>query len=162
MIKRSVTQYLRRLLALDDTPERIAFAFALGVWLAFSPLVGLHTFLGLAIAFIFGLNRAALLVGVFINNPWTLVPIYGTAGYLGGLLMGYPALESMPEIGWGQLLTTDFWSQLGQQWPVLMPLVLGSALLATVAAVLSYLLALYFVRQRKSAHPLPASVSPEQ
>ena len=57
MVRRKFRHYLRRLLALDDTPERIALAFAVGVFLAFSPLLGLHTVLGLAIAFLFGLNR---------------------------------------------------------------------------------------------------------
>jgi uncharacterized protein (DUF2062 family) len=151
MIKSSVALYLRRLLALNDTPERIAFAFALGVFLAFSPLIGLHTFLGLAIAFLFGLNRAAVLVGLLINNPWTLVPIYGAAGYVGSLLMGSPPLDSMPELGWSQILSAEFWHQLAQQWPVLIPVVWGSAVLASIAALLSYLLALRFFRQRKPA-----------
>jgi uncharacterized protein (DUF2062 family) len=155
MLRRPIIHYLRRLLALNDTPERIAFAFALGVFLAFSPLLGLHTFLGLAIAFLFGLNRAAILVGLFINNPWTLVPIYGAASYLGGLLMGYPALDSLPELGWGQIFRGEFWQQVVQQWPVFIHVALGSAVLASIAAILSYLLALYFVRQRKWRGQLP-------
>jgi hypothetical protein len=57
-------KFLGRLLNLNDTPERIAFAFAIGVFLAFSPLLGLHTFLGLTLAFLFGLNRVAVLVGL--------------------------------------------------------------------------------------------------
>ena len=35
----------RRLLALDDPPERTALAFAIGVFIAFSPFLGLHTIL---------------------------------------------------------------------------------------------------------------------
>jgi len=159
MIRRSVTHYPRRLLALNDTPERIAFAFALGVFLAFSPLVGLHTFLGLAIAFLFGLNRAAVLFGLIINNPWTMVPIYGAAGCVGRLLMGNPVLESMPELGWSQLLEAGFWQQLPQHWPALIPVIWGSAVLAGVAAILSYLLVLHFVRQRNCSGQLPVAGS---
>ncbi len=71
MVGGRAQEYLRRLLALVGTPERVAFAFAVGVFLAFSPLLGLHAILGLTIAFAFGLNRAAVLIGVFVSNPWS-------------------------------------------------------------------------------------------
>src|SRR5262249_55625303 len=100
MVRRRVRRYLRRLLAIEDSPRRTALAFAIGVFLAFSPLLGLHTVLGLAIAFLFGLNRMALLVGLFVNNPWTLIPIYVFAGYIGGLIFGYPGQTTVPHFGW--------------------------------------------------------------
>ncbi len=127
------------MLTLDDTPERIALAFAIGVFFAFSPLLGLHTFLGLLVAFLFGLNRAAVLVGVFINNPWTLVPIYSTATYVGGLLIGFPATAPMPQFGWKQLFHSTFWHQLSSQWILIKPLLLGSSILSVLGALLSFL-----------------------
>jgi len=60
---------LQMLLHLEDTPHRTAVAFGLGLWLAFFPLLGIHTGLALLIAFLFRLNRAALLVGVYFSNP---------------------------------------------------------------------------------------------
>ena len=42
----------RRLLALDDPPERTALAFAVGVFIAFSPFLGLHTLIATLIAFL--------------------------------------------------------------------------------------------------------------
>jgi uncharacterized protein (DUF2062 family) len=41
----------RRLLAIDDPPERTALAFSIGVFIAFSPFLGLHTITATAIAF---------------------------------------------------------------------------------------------------------------
>ncbi len=150
MVRRKTIQLLGRLLAADDTPERIAFAFAVGVFLAFSPLLGLHTFLGLSLAFMFGLNRVAVLIGVFVNNPWTLVPIYGAAAYVGGLMIGFPATASLPDFGWHQLWHSAFWLQLAGQWRVLKPLMLGSFVLSTCAATLSYPLALYLISRGKA------------
>ena len=74
----------RRLLALDDPPERTALAFAIGVFIAFTPLLGLHTILATLIAFLFRFNKIAIYTGTFVNNPFlTLVPItlvsYGPA-----------------------------------------------------------------------------------
>ena len=42
----------RRLLAIDDPPERTALAFSIGVFIAFSPFLGLHTIMATAVAFI--------------------------------------------------------------------------------------------------------------
>ena len=145
-----VTRFFRRLFALDDTPERIAFAFATGVFLAFSPLIGLHTFLGLIFALLFGLNRIALFLGVFINNPWTLVPIYAAGTYLGSLFVGFPSLPQLPGFEWGALLSSGFWLQLASQWHIWKPLFLGSTILSIIAAVCAYLAALYVIRWRRA------------
>ncbi len=145
MIRKVVPGYIRRLLTLDDTPERIALAFSIGVFFAFSPLIGLHTFLGLLVAFLFGLNRAAVLVGVFINNPWTLVPIYSVATYVGGLLIGFPATSAMPEFGWKQVFHSSFWHQLSSQWLLIKPLLLGSSILSVLFALLSFLFARFLI-----------------
>jgi uncharacterized protein (DUF2062 family) len=147
------SRFLRRLFALDDTPERIALAFALGVFLAFSPLLGLHTFLGLILAFFFDLNRIALLLGVFVNNPWTLIPIYAAGTYLGGLLVGFPSRPPLPHFDWQAVWSAGFWVQLAGQRQILTPMLLGSSILSVLTAALSYAAALYLIRHRR-AHQL--------
>jgi len=145
MLRRAFQNYMRRLLMLNDTPERIALAFSIGVFFAFSPLLGLHTFLGLIVAFLFGLNRPAVLIGVFVNNPWTLVPIYTVATYLGGILIGFPNTALLPPLGWKQIWTEYFWVQLAGQWRLLIPLVLGSSILAVLTSIASFLLVRYLI-----------------
>jgi uncharacterized protein len=140
----------KRLLELDDTPERIAQAFALGVFLAFSPLVGLGTFLGFIIALFFSVNRVALLLGVFISNPCTLIPISAAGTYLGGLLVGFPSRPPLPSLEWQALWHSGFWLQLAGQWHILKPMVVGSFVLSVVLSVLSYTMALHLIRQRRA------------
>ena len=152
MLGRTARNYLLRLLALDDTPERIALAFALGVFLAFSPLLGLHTVLGLAFAFILGLNRVAVLVGVWVNNPYTLVPIYAAAAYVGGFLVGTSPGQANPGFGWDNLWHPGSWVQAVRRGHLLGPIILGSTILSFAAAALSYPVALYVVRRGKSFH----------
>jgi uncharacterized protein len=152
MLRRVVVHYLQRLVSLEDTTRRIALAFAVGVFFAFSPLLGLHTLLGLLVAFLFGLNRVAVLIGVFINNPWTLVPIYTLAGWVGGLLVGFPNRQALPRFGWQEIWQSDFWLSLVRHGTILKPVLLGSAVLSVVTALISYLLALMIVsRGRASA-----------
>src|SRR5207249_3950131 len=118
--------------------------------LAFSPLLGLHTFLGLTISFVFGLNRVALLLGLYVNNPWTLIPIYAAAAYVGGIVVGFPARLYLPHFSWSQLWNPNFWLALAEQWRVLMPIVVGSVILSILVAIISYPLALYFLKQGRA------------
>ena len=46
----------RRLLAIDDPPERTALAFSIGIFIAFSPFLCLHTIMATVIAFAFFIN----------------------------------------------------------------------------------------------------------
>jgi uncharacterized protein len=149
-MREKATAFIRHFLALDDTPERIAKAFALGVFLAFSPLVGLQTFLGLMLLFFFGLNRFALLLGVFINNPGTLVPIYAAGTYVGGLLIGFPPRPALPSFEWQALWSADFWKQMAGQWHILKPMVVGSFTLSIFLSAISYFAALYLMKQRRA------------
>jgi uncharacterized protein (DUF2062 family) len=79
---------LEHLLHTHDTPQRTAAAFALGVFFGFSPLLGLHTLLGLAFAFALNLNRVAVLFGVYSNLPWILPAYYTAATLAGAAILG--------------------------------------------------------------------------
>ena len=76
------------LLHIEDTPHRTALAFGVGVLIAFSPFLGIHFGIALLVAFLFRLNRVAILFGTYLNNPWTLAPIYLAGTSLGCLLLG--------------------------------------------------------------------------
>jgi uncharacterized protein len=144
------TDFVRNLLMLEDTPERIAKAFALGVFLAFSPLIGLHILLGIALPFVFHLNRFAFLLGIFINNPWTLIPIYAAGTYLGGLLIGFPTGMALPSFERDAFWSADFWRHLASQWHILKPLFLGSFILSIFISAFSYFAALFLIKQRRA------------
>jgi len=149
-MRKNLSDCVIRLLALDDTPERIARAFAVGVFLAFSPLIGLHLLLGFGLVLFSGLNRFAFFMGLFINNPWTLVPIYAAGTCLGGLLLGFPDLPGLPALELNSVLSGDFWKQVAGHWHILKPMLLGSFLLAFLLSALSYVAALSLLRQRRA------------
>jgi len=134
--------WLRFILHTDDTPPRAALAFAIGVFIAWTPVLGFHTLLALAIAFLFGLNRVAVLAGTFVNNPWTFVPIYTAAGWIGSHLTGskvsLPRLEGKT---WSHVF--DF---LVQCRPWIVPLTTGTLVLGSACALLSFPIVLYGIR----------------
>src|SRR5688572_30513524 len=82
-----VRRRLEQLLHTHDTPERTAAAYALGVFFGFSPVLGLHTVLALGFAFGLNLNRVAVLLGVYSNLPWIILPYYTLATWLGAAIL---------------------------------------------------------------------------
>src|SRR3954451_4241755 len=81
-----IRRWLDALLHIEDTPERTAAAFALGVFFGFSPFLGLHTILGVVFAFVLNLNRVAVLLGVYSNLPWIIGPYYVIATTAGTII----------------------------------------------------------------------------
>jgi uncharacterized protein len=138
----------------EDSPHRIALSFGLGVFIAFSPLLGLHTAMALLIAFAFRLSRGAIIVGIYVNNPWTIAPMYMAGTVLGCYLLGVSTEElthlRFDQHGWA------FYKSLAQQLrPYLWPFVVGNTLLGTLAGLLAYLI-LRRVLERKRKAPLTA------
>lgn len=137
----------RRLLGLGEPPRRTAFAYAVGVFLGFSPFLGLHTVLGLLVAFLFRLNRVAILLGVYTNNPWWMLPYYAFAAWFGYLLLGGPEDSRLPHPSLGELFTLAFWGDLLAQWELLVPAFFGSLILSILLALLAYPAALHLLRR---------------
>lgn len=148
-----VRRALQVLLHVEDTPHRIALAFAIGVWIAFSPLLGIHTVLALGIAFAFRLSRVAILLGAYINNPWTLAPLYLAGTVVGCGILGVPT-EGLAELDWS-LKGSEFYAHLmASLRPYLWPFVLGNTILGVAGGLLGYvILRRLFERRRAAATP---------
>jgi uncharacterized protein (DUF2062 family) len=145
---------VRRLLAIDDPPERTALAFSIGVFIAFSPFLGLHTIMATVLAFAFRFNKIAIYAGTFVNNPFlTLVPIILASYATGALLLGRPLAlppESMELLKDPHLLTGVWWGELFRSSAdVLLPFAIGGMTLSVICSIIAYPLTLRFLRNRK-------------
>ena len=80
-------RWLEALLHVHDTPERTAAAYALGVFLGFSPFLGLHTLVAVILAFVLNLNRVAVLMGVYSNLPWIIAGYYAFTTMMGAAIL---------------------------------------------------------------------------
>ena len=141
----------RRLLAIDDPPERTALAFSIGVFIAFSPFLGLHTVMATAIAFFFRFNKIAIYTGTFINNPiFTLVPIIIASYAVGAFILGRPL--SIPDEGLEllknpRIFSGEYYQQLFvQSWSIVWPFTVGAMALSVVCSLLAYPLTLRALR----------------
>ena len=148
--------WLEQLLHTHDTPQRTAAAYALGVFIGFSPFLGLHTVLGLVLAFALNLNRVAVLIGVYSNLPWILVPYYTLTTWLGASIIGLDVppgvveklIEGLEHRSW-----LEFRTAMMTLKPFVWAFTLGSSLGAGVLALIAYRVAFVTITtHRKRLH----------
>jgi uncharacterized protein (DUF2062 family) len=154
-----VRRWLGELLHIDDTPERTAAAFALGVFFGFSPFLGLHTLLGIVFAFLLNLNRVAVLLGVYSNLPWIIGPYYAGVTMAGAKLTGHklpPGFKAnLATLFDLSVFQGQFWRQLFELLkPLLWPYAVGSMIGAIVLGALAFPVALAFVTSRRRIHDI--------
>ena len=142
---------LQKLLHIKDTPERTALAYSIGIFLGYSPFLGFHTLAGLLIAFLFRLNRLAVLLGVWANAPWWIIPYYMAATWVGMWVMRFhinlTTIKELFELGMDQgFFGSDFWGRLVSQWGLLLSFGVGSLILAALLAVVAYPLSLKWIK----------------
>jgi uncharacterized protein len=156
---RRLLDLIRKLLWVDDTPERTALAFSIGIFLGFSPFLGLHTLAGIGVALLFRLNRVAILLGVWSNSPWWLVPYYGVATWVGMHVIGFRieegAIARLFRLGMDQgFMASGFWKQLAAQGGLLLSFVIGSFIFCFLLSVVAYPLSLRWIKFYRSRRQL--------
>jgi len=149
----------RGIFNIKDTPHRIAMAFALGVFMGISPLIGLHYLGAFFLAWLFRLNKLVTLIGASVNNPWTIVPISSFSVWVGAKLIGLKKV--LPDVDWGNVTITNIVSKFTDMDKLiylmkeLMPLIasffVGSMIMCTITSVASYfILQMLVIRYRKT------------
>jgi len=143
-----IRSWLEQLLHTHNTPQRTALAYALGVFLGFSPILGLHTVLGLALAFVFRLNRVAVVLGVYSNLPWLVPAYYTLATIAGAAVLGVDvqpraleeAMKAVSAASWG-----EFAGLARQLAPLMWAYTLGSTVGALLLALVAYRVSLAMI-----------------
>ena len=138
-----------------ERPERLAAAWALGLALGLSPLMGLHTVLALLLAFALRLNKIDVLLGTLVINPWTLPLYFPTAVFVGKRLTGVnvPRLV-LPRAE--EVLHAAVWRQHAP-WlrSVLLAWGVGATLFAVLAGAVTFVVlrqAIVIHRRRRRRH----------
>jgi len=149
---------VREILKLDEPTHRLSIAFALGMFIAFSPWLGLHIVSAVFLAWLFRLNKVVVLTASFVNNPWTIVPMYAFCLWFGVKITG--SNVAVPEIAWGSLGVRELYDLL---LPFLWPYLAGTVVVGAAAAVLSYIVFYWAVkRYRRSEEMRPCGDPPAQ
>jgi len=169
------TAYLRhRVFRLPGTPYAIAAGFACGAAVSFTPFVGFHFVLAALLAWLLRASIVASAVGTAVGNPWTF-PFIWVWIYELGKWMGAGGASSAGNHDFtglfaailNALLRFDMIYLFETAWPVMMPMLAGSAPTAIVIWFLFYLpikpmIASYHRRRRLMTHRLLGSREAEK
>jgi uncharacterized protein (DUF2062 family) len=77
-----------KLTGLNAEPHQVAMGYALGIFLAATPFIGLKVFIAMALTFIFKWNKVAAIFGVFHINFLTGPVFYGFSYIVGSSVLG--------------------------------------------------------------------------
>jgi uncharacterized protein (DUF2062 family) len=88
---------LKTLAGSDLSTRNLATAVALGALVAPTPVLGLHTWMAIGLAFLFRVNRLAAFIGSNIANPLTMAPLVWADIQIGARLLGRPGPTWKPD-----------------------------------------------------------------
>lgn len=84
-----IRRFIHSLILKERDTSLLAASCALGIFLAFSPFIGLHTILAIILSWSLSLNFFVVFaVSHFVNNPWTMVPVYSLGYCVGEWVLG--------------------------------------------------------------------------
>ena len=90
--RRSTLYYIKRILRLSATPYAIAAGCAVGAFVSFTPFIGFHIAIAVALAWLIRGNLIAAAIGTSVGNPLTFPLIWASTYELGhAILSGEPA-----------------------------------------------------------------------
>lgn len=136
---------VEKLAGSSESPRRTAAAFALGVFLSFSPFLGLQILVGMTTAFLLRLNRPAVFIGLCVNLPWLIVPWYTLTTIVGGLMLNRPIAADFGR-RFDALMELSFYSRefRSQAFDLVAPF-FWSFLVGSIAGAVVLGIAAYFV-----------------
>ncbi len=127
------------------------------MFIGLTPTVGIQMLLVMVVAFVtrpfFRFNRVAALITVYISNPLTTVPIYYFLYRVGTIFVGgnatreqfYGILHSNSISSWWDMMVSLL-VEIGS------PLLIGSAIIATLCGLATYPLTRLLLRMFQSEH----------
>ena len=132
--RRSFAYIQHRLGRLPGTPYSIAAGFACGAAVSFTPLVGLHFFLGAIWAWLIRANVIASAIGTAVGNPWTFPFIWIWLHKLGNWMGATNSGAVSEELDFGIFFSHMFNGVvmgdsnylLETVWPIWWPMMVGA------------------------------------
>ena len=163
---RQVRRFIvHNILHADDPPHRLALGLAIGAFVAFTPTLGLQMVLAGMLSWLLRANKVVSVAAVWVSNPATIVPIYGSAYYVGcWVLRQTPGDREWltgllhPPEGWLQA-TRFYWEQMAS---IARPMWVGGILVGLVCGYVMYVVAertISWYRARRAHRKRPASTA---
>lgn len=134
-LERSLRYLYLRFLRLRGSAKDVARGMALGVFIGITPTMGVQMPIALFVAMLLKENKIAAIIGVWISNPMTAIPIYAYNFKIGKYILGTPDIK-MPNF-------TSLQEVLALGHDLIMPLFVGSIVAGIFSAAIAYVLTYY-------------------
>jgi len=87
----------RQVLRLGGCPRKIAFGFALGIFVGMTPSMGVQTPIAIMLAAVLNGNRLSAAAGVWISNPVTAPFLYSFTYFVGSKFFTVVGIHPLPD-----------------------------------------------------------------
>jgi hypothetical protein len=139
-----------RLVILKSSPHKVALGFAVGVFIAYTPTFGIQIILALGVAALLRVNPIAAVIGTYVTNFFTSVPLYAMCYEVGRLIVGGKHLVGIriPEVR----SVAQFIHQVGKltlEWMAIETV--GAVIVGIVTGVPAYFLVLFGLKRWRAA-----------
>jgi uncharacterized protein len=144
---RSLKFIYLKIFRINDTPQKIALGFGLGIFTGIMP--GIGPLAALTLAIIFRVNRASALLGSFLTNTWFSLVTFLLSIKIGSYLTGLPWQEIQRQ--WIEILKDFQWQGLLRltALKIIAPVLIGYLCIAFILALMMYGAVLLILNQRK-------------
>lgn len=136
---RRAFRYVRiRIVRMSDSSHKITLGLAIGIWIAFSPLVGTHFIQAGILAYFLRGNILAALIGTLVGTPWTFPLMWWASIELGVFLtswLGIADRSTLPD-DFSLSVLWDF--AMSHPLRLFVPWMIGGYVLGLAAAFISY------------------------
>jgi len=169
IFKPAVHFITHRILHIDDSPHRIAMGVAIGLFSAWTPAIGLHILIALALTSVIGANKFVALTCVWVSNVFTAFfiyyPNYLTGWYLIGRFSGEPALTHQEVVmlfknlfAFDSIITcfysTGFWMDLlVLLMSIGLELWIGGFVIGAAISITAYIATYNMIKKHRIKHP---------
>jgi len=161
---------MRSVFTINDTPHSIALGVSFGLFVALTPTVGFQMLIVAVIGTFIKANRIIGVILCWISNPITFIPMYYGYYWVGGGLLG---IEQWTFSNFSDRMDGIYAvkEQLGYfalveqlSYETLLPLFVGSLIIATLFSVPLYPLMLYVMvrHQKKRTENTPLEEAQEE
>lgn len=140
---RAIQYYACRIKRLPGSPHAIAAGFAFGAAISFTPFVGFHIAIAMALAYIFGASILGAIIGTALGSPWTFPFIWMVTYKLGNFVLQIPPqnkINFMPLFHnvKTSIIHMDFEAIAVDIWPIFYPMLIGGFIIFPFAWILVY------------------------
>ncbi len=136
-----IKNFVKKLIRIKDSPQKIARGFAIGVFWGIMPTFGFAIVFSLPTAILLKGNKLAAVVGTFVANPLATPFIYAFEYKIGQLILRTAPLP----------LSWDFFS-LKSLLNLSKSFLIGGVIFAIGMALLTYILVLQIIARYRSRH----------